>query len=153
MIATMEYDKMAAGLEAIILAIVSVIGTIFGGQWIWKTVMNSKNKDAGLALEAQKHEQDMEKAKAKSLEDESTKSEKILKDIVKKMEAQLQKHEERLNALEAEKVTFMSTIALQDGELKGKDAQIKSLRIKIDKMIKVMEDHSVEQSIVELFKE
>jgi len=134
-------DKMDMdGITSVITSVVATLGTIFGGQWIWKYF--TKKDDNATSTQKTNHEHValMEKMKFDSDHAESTKSERLLYNSLKNLEDKLQKHELRITDLEGEKSNFILIISKLERELEME----KMLNTRLNRAIDTIESILVE---------
>lgn len=138
---------MKEHLPGIISGILGLASTALGGKYLWEWLKNKDKKQ----LDVLNHQQDMEVKKFEAHLDDGSRTERTLRETIKKMSDQLQKHEARLNKLEDEKVKDAAKITKLEAELAVKEREIQALEDKINKARKYLQENGNLDPAIDLF--
>ena len=147
-----QESKMVDSIVTIVVAILGTLGTVFGGQWIWNYFTKKDDNKSQLTIEDKKNQVALEKDNRKQLASEATRVEKQMQATIDRLDAQLQKHEARLKTLEDEKALNMATIYRLESEGREKDNEILRLNGIINTVVDLLEEHSVDDSIIRILR-
>lgn len=143
---------MVDPIVTVVLAILGTLGTVFGGQWIWNYFTKKDDNQSQITIEDKKNQVALEKDNRKQLASEATRVEKQMQATIDRLDAQLQKHEARLKTLEDERSLNLATIFRLESEGREKDNEIARLNGIIDTVVDLLEEHSVDDSIIRILR-
>ena len=138
------------GVEAIVISVLSTLGTLLGSKAIWDYFQNRSDNSTLLIKDDKDHSQEMEKDQLRSLRTESTKSERLLEKSLDNLGSKLAKHEERITQLEIERIDFINKISVLERELEIERMKTDRLNKTLDTVHLILVDKGVEMSLLSL---